>query len=244
MNRVSEYKILIGTHHKTGTVWLEHIFRAIGGRFRLRYVASGHQSPKPVGHWDIFHNKHSQFDLDALGDFRGLHMIRDPRDQIVSATHYHLKAKETWLHVPRPSFGGLSYQQKINSLPTLEDQLLFEMSNAASFDIGHMRAFDYSDPRFLTIKYEDYVTDYSLVRFEQAFRFLEFSETVIGWCLVLALRNSLFSGSIRTTGHIRSGKPKQWPAFFTPKLKAAFHERFGDILTTLGYEEGDEWSAL
>lgn len=78
--------------------------------------------------------------------------------------------------------------------------------------------------------------DFGLAKFEEIFKHLGFIESSRGWCLVSAYRNSLFSQSVKSK-HVRSGKPVQWPEYFTPALRARFEDLFGDVVLELGYEE-------
>lgn len=76
---------------------------------------------------DIYHVPNPPIP-EELSDcsYRGLHLIRDPRDVILSGMHYHLRAPEKWLHDPEPDYGGLSYQEKLNSLDG-DGRLFLEM---------------------------------------------------------------------------------------------------------------------
>ena len=96
-----DWDILVGTHHKSGTVWMKRIFATVAADFGLKfYIGSQAECPPDA---KIFMEPHSRFDFDVLErDYRGLHMVRDPRDMIVSACFYHLTSTEPWLHVPRP----------------------------------------------------------------------------------------------------------------------------------------------
>ena len=220
-----------------------NIFRQISDRFGLTYVGRTHEDPAPPGPYDIFHNKHSVFDFPRLGTFRGLHVIRDPRDQIVSSTFYHEKSDEPWLHVKREEFGGMTYQEKMSSFSSFDDKLLFEMEHAANENITRMKEFDYSDDRFINARYEDLIEDNGLKRFEQIFKFLGFRGGAVGWCLVVSYRNSLFSGTV-SSKHVRSGKSKQWPEYFKPIHKKRFEELFGDVLEQLGYSQDEQWRSM
>lgn len=199
-------KILVGTHHKTGTVWFLSIFREIANRLGLNFVAHTHEDPEPHGRWDIFQNHHSVFDFAKLGEYRGLHVIRDPRDQIVSATHYHVTSSEAWLHEPREEFGGLAYQEKLNSFTSFDDKILFAMEGSAYHNIMSMRDFNYYEKRFFTAQFEDLIQDYNLERFEQIFHFLGFRGITTGWCLVAAYRNSLSLELLGRNTFVRRGQ--------------------------------------
>jgi hypothetical protein len=75
-------------------------------------------------------------------------LIRDPRDVIVSGCFYHQSAEEAWLQVPQRRLGGLSYQEKLRSYASFDDQLLFEMENPGVHTIRQMLEWGYSNPLF------------------------------------------------------------------------------------------------
>lgn len=235
------HRILVGTHHKTGTVWMARIFREISRTFNLDYY-SGEQSQLPEN-YDIFFHNHSKFDLDAFNNnYRGLHLIRDPRDRIVSGCFYHKKSNEPWLHIKQEKFGGMTYQEKINSYNSLDDQLLFEMENAGTKGIREMTGWKYKNPLFFEAKYEELIKDENLVLFHEIFTFLGFPGSSIPKILNIAYRNSLFSGTVKKSLHVRSGKSKQWKQYFTPEHKKRFTDLFGDALIKLKYESNNDWA--
>lgn len=226
--------ILVGAHHKAGTNLLFGIFNEICKR-RNEYFFYGNQSDAPKLCSVLFHDN-SDFDLVALStEFRGLHIIRDPRDIIISGAFYHRHSDEAWLHEPQPQFGSMTYQQAINSCSTDEEAILFEMENAAMYTIKKMLDWDYANPCFFETRYEDLVQDHSLEIFKQIFVFLGYPDDDLPELLNIAYKNSLFSGV--KSPHIRSGKPYQWKQYFTPALKFRFLELYGDALQVLGYEK-------
>lgn len=231
---------LVGTHHKTGTVWMRDVFRQIC-EHRGTPFFSGRQRDAPASCAVMFQD-HSEFDLAALAvPFRGLHMIRDPRDVIISGAFYHRHAAEKWLHRRQWRFGLKSYQTAINACPTEEKALLFEMENAAGRTIRAMLDWDYTNPCFFEVRYEDLIQDETLEIFRRIFIFLGYEEAELPSLLEIVRQNSLFSGC-RNPHHVRSGKVAQWKEHFTPALRARFVELFGDALERLGYEaEGSKW---
>jgi hypothetical protein len=234
-------RVLVGTHHKTGTVWMKSIFRRICQEFGLKYY-SGQQEKMPKD-FDVFFQDHSRFDLGKLQiEYRGLHMIRDPRDRIISGCFYHKESREPQLHIKRDEFGGLTYQEKINSYESLDDQIMFEMENSAPYGIRDILNWDYKNPAFFEVKYEDLILDENLILFHKIFVFLGFPGKAIPQILRISYDNSLFSGTLRKSIHIRSGETKQWEKYFKPSHKARFLELFGDALIRLGYESNDDWA--
>jgi len=233
-------KILIGTHHKTGTVWLKSVFLSICRYYSLKFY-EGKQDKLPKN-FDVFLQDHSKFDLSKLKPFRGVHIIRDPRDVIISGCFYHQKSKEYWLHQPRKNFQGLTYQQKINSYESLDDKILFEMENIGRQNISDILSWSYECPSFYEIKYEDLINDADLMIFHQMFSFLGFPGSSIPTLLTAAYEKSLFSGQYRKSVHIRSGKTSQWKKHFKSVHKDRFVDLFGDALIKLGYEKNNDWA--
>jgi len=235
--------ILIGAHHKTGTNWLSAIFRTICDNFN--FIMLEGESPVATGRFDIFFQDHSAFDENLLKQsFRGLHMIRDPRDVIISGCFYHQHASESWLHIKRKRFGGLSYQEKLNSYSEFSDQLLFEMEHISLLTIKDMWAWDYHSPAFHEVKYETLIRDTELTHFREMFVELGMDgEELLPHLQSIARDNSLFSGKVKTN-HVRSGNAQQWPHYFDARLKRRFLELYGNVLIDLAYEADHDWAEL
>lgn len=244
-----DHPILVGTHHKTGTVWLLSIFKEICKKHSISLYLSQHKGYYPregfyfcehsdfsyVGNGVYFH-EHSDFNFSIFKKaYRGVHLIRDPRDVIVSGCFYHKVSGEMWLHQGLEEFDGLTYQEKLNSYSSLDDQLLFEMAHSSKTVINRMLKWDYCNPAFFELKYEDLIVDTDLRLFHEVFVFLGFDGKTIPYLLKIAFDNSVFSGELKTN-HIRSGKTGQWKEYFKPVHIKRFYELFGDSLTRLGYE--------
>lgn len=239
-------KILVATHHKTGTAWIGGIFQKIAKELALVFIKE-----KPANgdeKWDILHNNHSRFNFEYFKklDYRGFHIIRDPRDIAISGAFYHCKSSEEWLHVKKPAFGGLTYQEKINSYDDFSDKLLFEMEHTALNTIAEIKAWDYTNPNFINVKYEDLIVDNQLFLFHKIYDFLQFSGHNIPKCLQISYDNSLFSGNLKKDTHRRSGKSQQWKKYFKTVHHQKFLELYGNVLVELDYESknSSEWSTL
>ncbi len=238
------FRVLVGTHHKTGTVWLESVFRAAGDFHGLTHF-SGEQCDLP-DRWDIFFQDHSDFDMDALREsderpIRGIHLVRDPRDIVVSGCFYHQKSHEAWLHEPMTELDGRTYQTAIKSIADPGDRLMFELEHSGRATIEEILAWNYTGDDFLELKYEDLIRDTDLELFHLLFTFLGFPGAVLSSLLGFAWQNSLFSGRHDRSTHIRSGHGAQWSRHFNKTHRLRFLELFGDALVRLGYEEDNDW---
>jgi Sulfotransferase domain len=237
-----KHLIVIGCHHKTGTQWMGALFQTIAKGTNLKFLNGVQRSLK--GDENIFFQVDSLIDLNKLPPYRGIHIIRDPRDIIVSGMFYHEKTKEEdWLMIKDAKFGGLSYQDKLASLNSFRDKCVFEMDNRGGQTIKQISLWNYKNRNMFEVKYEDLIQDYRLDIFSTMFRFLGFGGLSLAYCLESAWYTSLFSGKVRKSGvHVRSGAPKQWEKYFTKGLAQDFLDRFGDVLVRLGYEANDEWA--
>lgn len=139
--------IVVGTHHKTGTVLLAKVFRqaakqmgvpraksnrtlsALCGEM-LTHNAPGvciieHVSAKDV-HERLWQPKqqHSPPTLRSKNEYSPLppptpflHAVRDPVEMCVSAYQYHLQGAEPWLVQPMRDLNGTTLQQHYQRLP-------------------------------------------------------------------------------------------------------------------------------
>lgn len=247
-------------HHKVGTVWFKDVLEAVGREYGLPF-ATVRPGVDP-GDARILLDTHSRSDIAGLGaDLRGSHMIRDPRDVVVSGYHYHLWTTEVWANTPVSRLGGgarerwslrplndigdLSYREYLNSLPR-EEGMLQEIRRAATTTIRDMRAWNYHDPRFLEIRYEDIVRD-EQATFRTLFRHYGFTEAAVERSVALAMKFSLSARpksaapEVQEKSHRRSGRPQQWASEFTDRHKDLFKELLGQDLIALGYETDLDW---
>lgn len=182
-------------------------------------------------------------------DFRGSHIIRDPRDLIVSAYFYHLKTQEIWCAKPNAHNTDLppnvSYQAHLRSL-TQEEGLFYEMTHVSGAMIEHMANWDYQNPAFLELKYEQVIGNEEQT-FQQLFEWYGLGEDQVRLATSIAkkrartharpsLRNFLLANHVKSGSHV-----DQWRQYFTPRLKHRFLERFGNALIKLGYETNNAW---
>lgn len=235
-----DHVLLICTHHKTGTKWMQQVFSAICDKYNWRFKEGDRETFPPK--CDVYLSWNSQVRKKRIKPgYRGLHIIRDPRDVIVSAAFYHQTSREAWLHKKRIGLNGQTYQQAINCQEDLGGKIRFEMEHASGNVIREMLDWDSSDPDIIECRYEDLIIDLELNEFRQIFQHLGFAEEKFDELCEIVWKNSLFSGEVKDVGHVRSGKPRQWVEYFDRPLRHRFRELFGDALVRLGYEPDDAW---
>ena len=244
-----KYSVVVATHHKTGTVWMNGVFKAIARDAGVAYVdfrsehgrlADALRKPFILlnydsdfrGHWHIL-NRH---------DVRVLHVIRDPRDVLISAMHYHKKSTESWLHEPIPGYDNVTYQRRLRALPTKFDQYIFEMEHSTAGTMRDLLNWRYGQANCFEARYEELRQDTQLDYWRRISVFLGFDEREQQISARCFWQNSLFGGLSRVGNkHVRSGDVAQWKGEFTKELGDAFLTRFPDALQSLGYESDTRW---
>ncbi len=191
----------------------------------------------------IFFNFHSDIpDLTRCKDecgARGIHVVRDPRDLLISGARFHLVADEAWLHEPMPEYGGMTYQQKLLSYETMEDRIKFEMDHHMGQVIRDMDGFD-DQGVFQRVQYEDLIVDRDMVLFHQLLVHLGMQGRALIHGLDAFWKSSLFGERSEhdlkaTRNHIFDSRLKQWADVLTPSTLELIESRFEREILGLGY---------
>lgn len=248
--------LCVGTHHKTGTVWLRRVLHEIKRDQDIplmqchsaeRIKKAAQTGPQIIVNWE------SSFpdELRALPHARFIHMIRDPRDVLLSGMRYHRKAplsRERFLNETHDHLGGLNYQEHLNALPTDMDRWLFEMHGKHADTVAEMLAWDYDGFNTFDIKYEDLIMDLDCSFFRAMLTDFQIEGLDIDRAVQSYWMHSLFGGvaEAKKLGpqhalHISSGSVRQWKTQMPRALAQEYVKHYGQALITLGYEEDDDW---
>lgn len=209
--------------------------------------------------------------ISNYGDFRGVHLIRDPRDVIVSGYYSHLKTHPTnkWNELAE-------FRKKLASVDLYEG-LFLEMDFVAPH-LNDMFLWNYNNPNILELRFEEITTNpdwaatfeflglwsesdsgselkYELLKtlnklnnrnlFPSQFQNLKIP---IHRLLKLPEQNSFkklsggrSKGDSNEDSHYRKGVSGEWKEVFSEEHKNYFKKQFPGLLEKLRYESDDQW---
>lgn len=264
--RVYPYLVTHFSYHKCMTVFFMRIFQGICDQMNWHFE-------KFLTHeMDRFIKVANQYkgnqiltignvltDLSTLPNhFVGSHIIRDPRDLLISGYKYHLWCTETWAVEPLTErlkgiiklnsfpidieIDGLSYQKLINSVD-METGLKIEL-NWRRFSFVHMMDWDYNHPMIMELRYEE-IFGNEVPLFEKLFHHYGFDNKLVDIGLQFVERYSFENqkkyGNTGENKHLSTGESGQWKNYFFDELKEIFKERYQKLLENLAYEHDDSW---
>ncbi len=267
LDRMNRSTLLFCGHHKGGTVWASRVMvsacHAVG--LRGAYVAS----PKQFD-FDLsgYCNKrkldflcYTNADLKyvrQLNAYRGFHVIRDPRDVIVSGYYSHMNSHPTrdWPEL-------IPHRETLKKLPK-EEGLLCEMQFSSRLPTDgvelhpfrSIREWDYESDAMLEFKFE-HLIESPFEHFCRIFDFLGLLQSDAAPEPAKVSRSALrgivdangFSkqaggrprGDENVNNHYRKGVAGDWKNHFGERLKQQCKDAFGELLLRTGYERGTDW---
>lgn len=247
----------VATHHKAGTIWIKRVIKSLSSAISVPWFgiwSDRRMDRVPATGRAFLCNWEGFFPAPVWrsDETAFLHVIRDPRDVLLSGCAYHQTAGpkgERFLHAARDDLGGATYQEHLNTLESPDDKLLFEMENKHADTVTQMRAWPYDDPRSVELRYEDLMGDTECAAMRDGFGALGLRGDELDAAARAFWDNSLFGGlsdahtrddTLRR--HIASGgRLRRWEREFSRAIGEIYAERFGDDLIALGYEKDRNW---
>src|SRR5664280_1994495 len=226
-------------YHKVGTVWIRQVLLSVMRPYGLRQQegkSAGIRSDTDLA----FYANAGTFERSQLGSraFRGTHVIRDPRDLVVSGYEYHLKTDEPWALRPDERYGGQSYQEHLRSISE-HDGLMVELERMTASTAAAFGAWDYHQDEFLELRLEDAVSD-ERATFERVFDWYGFNDDAVAIGMAAVDRLSLKQGGA-LPNHARSGQAGEWRDRLALDHVDRFKTLTGDLVVRLGYETTPDW---
>lgn len=261
-------------HHKCASSYVKRIVMSFGRRLGVRYASfvAPDQYQFDIDSYIRLHKPKlllfqnaDPLHLPKDFPFVGFHVIRDPRDIVVSSYHSHRNSHlvDGWPEL-------IEHRKRLQSL-SLEEGLFAEMEFSGrlptrGIDLDLMRTigtWNYADPRICEVRFEE-VTRQSVETFTKIFQFvldrelaadlgdayrahlLELDAATMAQNFIDEFNFEKMSGGrklgkVNNKSHYRSGKSDQWREVFTDAHKQRFKEMFGDVVVRAGYAASNDW---
>ena len=235
-------------HHKCGSTWVTRVMRAVLSHLGLAELGQNHdlRMPKP-GVLDEIDCDYGLLCWNADWLFArviecpGFHVIRDPRDVVVSGYFSHLDTH------PEDNWARLHYYRKLLQGQSKYEGLESEMSFSSRF-LFAMYSWDYTQSRILELKFEDLIAD-PLACFSAVFEHLGVGEAPLPRALLARILSAstfeTLSGGRRpgeeANHHYRRGLPGDWRNHFSARHIDLFKRLYNPLLIKTGYERNEDW---
>ncbi len=237
-------------HHRSGSTWLFRVFREIVEDrlgHRLLYAPSEQSfggdlaATSTTRGFEFLAYVNADFRRIRSVPVRAIHVVRDPRDLLVSAYYAH-----AYSH-PTDSWPQLDRLRPVLRAAPLETGLLLELDFCSNvFD--DMATWPDQWPGILRIHFEELVAS-PWPRLREAFAHLGFLDQLAETELrEIADRHDFEHlsggrqpGETDPSSHYRRGVAGDWREFLTPAVRRAFEHRYGRLLRQYDYERDDGW---
>jgi hypothetical protein len=234
-------------HHKSASQWISAILYDIAEQKKLTTIkVTNNQefinSSNVINKSQVLIFSNAEYSLvkTLLKNYVGFHIIRDPRDIIVSAYYSH-----KYSH-PTTNWPELVSQRNYLNKTTVEDGIISEIVFLKTA-ILKIYNWNYDDSQIITLKMEDLIKEPDL-HFSSIYKFIsdkndkelpfsleEFLSTIKKYSFS-SLSNGRKAGEEDVQHHFRKGTPGDWKTHFTDKVHDKFNMVFPDILSKLNYK--------
>lgn len=214
------YKSIIGENHP------------IYNEPKYSYVFSSDQSQirDDVDIWLSLTSKINEADISR--PFCGVHFRRDPRAMIVSGYIFILSAMKTKPNKENKFYRLLSMSE--------EEGIIYYLKEYAYDHIMDLYNWNYNNPKFLEVKYEDVITNFDQ-EWTKIFNFININPVHLKIAQMNDI-NRLKTKEIEQNNHItnKNINLNLWKEHFTPRIIKEFKDLFPqDLLQKLQYPNFD-----
>lgn len=233
-------------HHKCFSTWFSKVLENCVPSEQILYHNYDPNETDPdycfrsqvcPGYVNVLFNSNTNHDL--CFDSPAIHIVRDPRDLLVSAYFSHLKT-----HLIRNWYKLEEHRRNLETLG-LEDGLLSDLAFCHNF-FADLNSWSLAEPNVLHLKGEDILTQQKKML---SVIFSHLGCKIPDEKLMIAMELCSFEnlsggrkvGEVDNNSHFRSGRFGVWKNYFTPKLKSEFRRHYRDLLVKYGYETNDDW---
>ncbi len=228
-------------HHKCASQWMMGVLAAMTSRRGDALIADWRRPPRSRAYREgqvVFLQDYETGILPAGCNVRGVHLVRDPRDVLVSLLHSHRGSHPA--RDPR-TWEILRDRVALRSMD-LSSGLTWLMDHSGYFRrvIDAMSNWDYRRSDFLELRFEDFVVGASQDSLLALAGHIGTPLDANGATVILDEysfeRLQAADGTDRTRpGHYRSGGSSTWQDAFDEDLISRFESRFGRQAATIGY---------
>jgi hypothetical protein len=187
------------------------------------------------------HGRHVAVERFPEKTTRVTHIVRDPRDMVVSGYYYHQWCEEKWATDPWDDrYNGRSYRDVLRGL-SQDEGLAEEIRICSELTFPGMSSEKWARPNVLEIRYEDLVANEDAL-FAQVFRHYGFGDAATALALTRA-RAFTFTrvtgrplGSAAAGQHLRSGAPGAWRGLLNKDHQRLLEDLNPGLLAALRYD--------
>lgn len=238
-------------HHKSGSTWVLQILEAVSNELGLRFLYSNGPHTFPEGSIlpacrrlgvEMLCYVNADYRLVEGAKVRGVHVVRDPRDVIVSGYFSHRNSH------PADDWPDLQTYREVLREVDETTGLLLEMEFSAMV-MADMASWPRTVEGVVELKFEDLIADPEPA-FWRILEHLGLRAHVREESLHAILAANSFEvlsrgrrpGETDAQHHYRRGVPGDWLDHFQPAHVWAFKQRYGELLLRYGYEKDHHWA--